>query len=789
MKAIFYLLLALLCFIKSAHAQLPVFDWYRCFGGNRGEAGNSVCPTSDGGFIIAGISDSWNDGDVSNSHGLNDFWIVKTNATGQIEWQRDVGSFYLEEARSVRETSDGGYIVAGMASLSEGDVSGSHGAFDFWVVKFSHSGDIEWQKCYGGGQEDFAHSLEFTSDGGYIIVGYTESSDQDVSGIHGIGPRDMWIIKIGPTGNLIWQKCIGGSGKDDANSVRETNDGGYIIAGYTASSDGDASGNRAYLNDNLNYWIVKLNSSGNIEWQKAYGGSRNDIAWSAEQTPDGGYIVAGETQSFDDDVTGYHGGVSDGWVLKLSQDGNVEWKKCMGSSGEDGLHDVVIADDGNYVFAGYAWAPDGDVTCGFGDTDVWTFKLSPTGDMIWQRSFQGSANDAALSLAKISGDEYIISGNTVSDELNNFHKPIDDYSPPDVLLIHLTDIDLTKVKVSVTGPTAICEASAATYTASLNFNLPSSTYEWLINDNVVAANQPLGLDNITTETMVVCKWQLPASCANNAFAWFDTIYVKLRARDVSAVSIAPDKMTACKGQPVTFNVSVAGDVPIRDYQWLLNGETIGTGSSTFMTSSLKPADQVACRVLFAESGCNVPEVTSPPISIEVNNIPSVNIYPGDTVVAPGATLRIRAATTEGAHLTWAPVGVFMERNDQYAVTFPLHNEEMIVAKAISTAGCMAADTTFVRVSSMFNAIPNAFTPNGDGINDEFFILASATFRLKELMIFDRWGNRIFSSKSVNEKWRGTFNGKPSPPGAYVFVVTGTEDERPVSFKGIVYLIK
>lgn len=183
--------------------------------------------------------------------------MVKLNATGNVEWQKTLGgSDYFDLAHSIQQTSDGGYIVAGESSSNDGDVTGNHGLRDFWIIKLNTTGDIEWQKCFGGSNDDEARSIQQTTDGGYIVAGNSLSDDGDVTENH--GGRDFWVVKLDSTGNIEWQKSYGGSNDDGAHFIRQTEDGGYIIAGNSESNDGDVTGNHG----EGDFWIVKLVGDG-----------------------------------------------------------------------------------------------------------------------------------------------------------------------------------------------------------------------------------------------------------------------------------------------------------------------------------------------------------------------------------------------------------------------------------------------------------------------------------------------------------------------------------------------
>ncbi len=204
-------------------------------------------------------------------------------------------------------------MVAGSTLSGNGDVTDSKGGDDAWIVKLSAAGTKQWQKALGGSGSDVAVSVQQTFDSGYIVAGSTTSGDGDVTLQH--GARDFWVVKLSDTGGIQWQKTFGGTKEDGALWVRQTPDSGYIVAGYALSNDGDVTGNHG----SYDYWILKLSATGNIVWQKTFGGTANDYAVSV-QVAGSGYIVAGYSNSADGDVTGNHGG-EDFWVVKLSGTG------------------------------------------------------------------------------------------------------------------------------------------------------------------------------------------------------------------------------------------------------------------------------------------------------------------------------------------------------------------------------------------------------------------------------------------------------------------------------------
>jgi hypothetical protein len=406
--------LTVLAFISTVligQAQVaPNIEWQRSLGGSNLDAASSIQRTSDGGYILAGVTQS-NNGDVSGNHGENDFWVVKLDADGVIQWQKALGGSDFDLARSVQQTTDGGYVVTGSSPSSDGDVTGGHGGTDVWVVKLDPDGMVDWQETYGGTDDDGGSAIQQTSDGGYIIAGNSRSNDGDVTGNHG-GP-DAWVLKLDVGGTLQWQKCLGGTGYDATYSVQQTSDGGYILAGETGSNDGDVSGNHG--GDGIDCWIVKLDGSGNLQWQKTLGGSGNDVAASIRQTDDGGYIMAASSPSTDGDVSGNHG-ATDFWTVKLDTVGNVQWQQSLGGSLSDFASDIHQLADGGYIVAGITQSQDGDVTANNGSRDVWVVRLNAQGTLLWQKTMGGSSNDSGSAIALTDQGGYVVGGYTDSND-------------------------------------------------------------------------------------------------------------------------------------------------------------------------------------------------------------------------------------------------------------------------------------------------------------------------------------------------------------------------------------
>jgi len=347
---------------KNQHPYNRVF--MKTFGGEYSGAGRYVQQTSDGGYIIVSSTFSF-------SAGESDVWLIKTDSAGNKVWAKTFGGVYYDWGWCIQQTSDGGYIITGITGLSLGHEI-------VWLIKTDSSGNLIWNKTFERTGDDRGYFVQQTTDGGYIITGLTSN--------------DIWLIKADSNGNKVWDRIFGGTGDDEGRCVKQTSDGGYIITGETSSFGAGES----------DVWLIKTKSSGNKEWERTFGGMKEEKGYSVQQTTDGGYIITGETSSFG-------AGESDVWLIKTNSTGDMVWDKVFQEKEHDKGNYVQQTNDGGYIITGS--------TRSFGDgsSDVWLIKTNSTGSIVWNKTFGGNYYEYGYCVQQTSDDGYIISGDKHDD--------------------------------------------------------------------------------------------------------------------------------------------------------------------------------------------------------------------------------------------------------------------------------------------------------------------------------------------------------------------------------------
>lgn len=344
------------------------------------------------------------------------FGLTVNGQNFTIAWQNTIGGSSEDKLTTMDTTSDGGYILGGYSSSPvSSDVTEASVSTDFWVVKMAADGSVTWQNMINADNLDYLQSIHQTMDGGYIVGGTTDSDMGLDKSENTIGLHDYWVIKLDGSGDIVWENTIGGTGDDYLLEAIQTAEGGYMIGGWSASG---ISGDRTLPTQGLNdIWMLKLNAAGTISWQKNYGGSVQETVHDFFQTSDGGYVLGGSTNSpVSGDLWETTNGGNDFWVLKLNDLGTIQWARTIGGADDDGLNEIHETSDGGFITGGYSHSDiSGDKTeDSRGFSDYWAVKLSSAGQVIWDKTIGGDDYESINSLKPTMDGGYILGGQSQS---------------------------------------------------------------------------------------------------------------------------------------------------------------------------------------------------------------------------------------------------------------------------------------------------------------------------------------------------------------------------------------
>ncbi|NQT61882.1 MAG: T9SS type A sorting domain-containing protein [Candidatus Marinimicrobia bacterium] len=364
------LFLTTLILISSAFPVQAQSIWTQAYGGSDWDEAASVIQTSDEGFLVVGYTSSF-------GAGGDDFWLVKTDLSGDTLWTKTFGGPSTDEATSVIQTVDNGYMIGGTTR------SWGAGSYDAWLIKTDSIGDTLWTRTYGGSRGDEANSVIHTPEGGYLMAGYTKS--------FGNGNRDIWLVCIDSLGDTLWTRTYGGVSNDVAMEVIQSNDDGYIVCGYTASFG-------AGSND---LWLLKIDAQGDTLWTQTYGGPDEEMAYSVLQTLDDGIIISGHTYSFGS-------GMADLYLVKTDSEGDLLWTRTFGSGDDEYAFSIIEEPDGSLMVAGAtrSW--------GIGSSDYLLIKIDSQGDALWARTYGGNGPEEPSTIVPTADGGYLLAGSTQS---------------------------------------------------------------------------------------------------------------------------------------------------------------------------------------------------------------------------------------------------------------------------------------------------------------------------------------------------------------------------------------
>lgn len=400
-------------------------DWIKTLGGTEEDTAQDITSTADGGYAIVGYTKSINGDITDHASEQNDYWVARLNADGTLLWSKTYGGTADDRGEAIKTTSDGGFVVTGYSRSNDEDVSANSGFYDQWIVKLDANGNIQWEKSFGFSGSDQAFDIIQTSDGGYFTTGFldiTASGGQGSFGRpngatgsfsnpeHGVG--EYWCHKLDASGNITWSRYFGGTNNDRSYTTLETNDNNFIIAGSSESDDFDVTNSKG----SYDFWVVKLSNTGDLIWQKSYGGTGIDIGYDITKTTDGNYIVVGDTRSNDGDISNLKGS-ADFWVIKVSDtDGALLWERTYGGSDFDSARAITPLQDGGFAIVGSSKSNNVNVASNYGQNDFWVIKIGDTGNLTWEKNFGGSELDIAFGIIETSDEKLVVAGSTQSND-------------------------------------------------------------------------------------------------------------------------------------------------------------------------------------------------------------------------------------------------------------------------------------------------------------------------------------------------------------------------------------
>jgi hypothetical protein len=408
MKKLTMLAAILLSNVSLLLAQAPEIQWQKNYGGTGSDRANAVRQTPDGGYIVAGTTNSDN-GDVIGHKSGDDFWVLKLDANGSIEFKKIYGGNNDDRCYDVRTTADGGYILAGTSNSTDGDISSPKGGFDAWIVKLNSAGDIEFEKSLGGSDDESAASIIQLPDGGYVMAG--ESKSDLVGDSDNFGGYDVYVARLTGTGNITFQKLYGGSATDRARGIARLSGGEYIVVGESDSNDGNVSNNKG----GFDYYVLRLRTNGLIRFTRTIGGSDNDHGYGVVATNNNGYAVTGETFSNNGDVPDNSGG-ADFFVMSIRGNATTVFAKTYGGETADNGRSIARRADGSFILSGETESSSGDVTENKGSDDFWVLRVSAQGNILYQKSLGGADSDNGTMAVPTADGGVVAVGESESDD-------------------------------------------------------------------------------------------------------------------------------------------------------------------------------------------------------------------------------------------------------------------------------------------------------------------------------------------------------------------------------------
>jgi gliding motility-associated-like protein len=780
-KAIVFTFLIFFCKILSSIAQ-PTVDWNKTYGGSGYETLDDALKTEDEGFLLIGSTGSPISGEVTQGGKGADFYVVRIDSLGRKLWDKRYSSGDNDNSdiclTAIQNTE--GYLLVGEKNTGVNRFTDtpSDGHRDIWIVQIRPSGDVIWEKSYGGDGEDQAFSIVKLPDGDYIIGGHTDSKPDGVNKTsEAKGKRDIWLIRIKPNGDVVWEKSYGGNGNDEYPYLTVTQDGNVIFtAGTTSSESGDK---KSKSKGGKDFWVVKISpNNGTIIWEKNYGANDLEEPRNILELKDGSIVVCGNSESgVFGDKTSLNYGQADYWILKLDKDGNKLWDKSFGGLGVDRAINLDQNKAGYFLVCGQSLSnPSGNKEdSAKGAYDFWLLYLRDNGDLVWEKNIGGGLHDVPFKMVKFKDGSYLVCG--LSNSNIAFDKS--DFNRDRRILtdsITLTN-DMWVVKINcifeldIGNDTLVCKLNPVTLSAEIP-NCRNCSYKWNSGETT-----PSVIVNPTKTTRYKVDIVVNKGCEIT-----DNIdVVVFPSPDSVAYIVTPPRCHDGKDGGVAID-SITGGTP--PFTLVLDLDTF---RQTRFINNIKAGKYPV--TLIDKKGCTLKsEVTIPnPSPFELDIVKSTELPFGDS---------IRLWVTPNH-----PLDTFYWTNRSIrtldTIVTPFDSETFGIT-ATDTFGCSktAVAQFTVRRDNLYFA-PNIFSPNGDTNNDYYQLYGGKTVvSITEFQIFNRWGEmmyanpKIFPSQEQGNGWNGYFRGENALPGVYAFTALVTYiDKRSEYIKGSFNLVR
>jgi hypothetical protein len=560
-------------------------DWELSLGGSGSDQLLKIVSVRDGGFLLAGTSSSMASGNKTvSTNGLGDYYVAKIDSNRNMLWQFSYGGTQHEELKSAIQTADGGYLLVGISQsgISGNKTAPNYGNYDIWVVKLSATGFKSWDRTFGGTQSDFAYDVKTTEDGSYLIVGSSLSMPDANKTSPNYGGYDYWIIKVNTSGVKIWENTYGGTSDESALRVATKSNGNIVLGGYSRSASG--SGVKTSTQFGLaDYWLVEINGTGTLISQNSYGGTQDDIFQDMILTSDDNMILTGTSESgVSGNKTTVNYGLKDMWIVKANG-ASISWQKTYGTTSIDPSMCLKEASDGSYLISGSAAGISGNKTSiAFGSTDMWVISLEANGDEIIQESFGGINGEQANAMTYTSDGGFIIAGFSQSTASGN--KTTTNYGAEDYWIVKLK---ILPMKYTL-NQTVLCRAATDTTKVKINCNnLGTNPIQVQLSDASGNFSTPTILGtSLPSATNVDIPYSIPNSVAPGTY--------KIRVIINSSPSFIGDTISniIINESPTLSGVNQVCNigknfqaVGLQSYatkQWQLNGSNVSGETNDFI---------------------------------------------------------------------------------------------------------------------------------------------------------------------------------------------------------------